>query len=100
VAELWWSSWVPAVAPYAVLLRLFADGSISADEFEVVFLRLYKADSTDWSPDLFKVLDELFADVDDYCADPKLRQNVGGLDQEALRAKCKLALAELEDLAG
>jgi hypothetical protein len=97
---LWWSSWVPAVAPYAVLLRLFADGAMSADEFEVVFLRLYKADSTDWSPELFRVLDGLFADVDDYCSDPRLRQSVGGLDEEALRAKCTLALADLRNLAG
>lgn len=88
------------MAPYAVLLRLFADGAMSADEFEVVFLRFYKADSTDWSPELFRVLDALFADVDDYCSDPSLRQRVGGLDEEALRAKCKLALAELGDLAG
>ena len=100
MAELWWSSWVPAVAPYAVLLHLFADGAMSADEFEVVFLRLYKADSTDWSSDLFRVLDGLFADVDDYCSDPGLRQSVGGLDEEALRAKCASALAELKDLAG
>ena len=97
---MWWSSWVPAVAPYAVLLRLFADGAMSADEFEVVFLRLYKADSTDWSPDLFRVLDRLFADVDDYCSDPRLRRSVGGLDEKALRAKSKLALAELRDQAG
>lgn len=100
MAELWWSSWVPAVAPYAVLLRLFVDGAMSADEFEVVFLRLYKADSTDWSPDLFRLLDGLFADVDDYCPEPRLRRSVGGLDEKALRANCKLALAELKELAG
>jgi hypothetical protein len=97
---LWWSSWVPAVAPYAILLRLFAAGAMSADEFEVVFLRLYKEDSTDWSPELFEVLDGLFADVDDYCSDPRLRQSVGGLDAEDLRAKCEVALADLRDLAG
>lgn len=96
---MWWSSWVPAVAPYAILLRLFAAGAMSADEFEVVFLRLYKDDATDWPPELFCVLDGLFADVDDYCSDPKLRLSVGGLDEEALRAKCDLALAELGDIA-
>lgn len=97
---MWWSSWVPAVAPYAILLRLFADGAMSADEFEVVFLRLYLQDATNWSPELFGVLDGLFADVDDYCPDPTLRQSVGGLDEKALRARCELALAELGVLAG
>jgi len=100
VVELWWSSWVPAVAPYAILLRLFIAGAMSADEFEVVFLRLYKSDATDWSPELFEVLDGLFADVDDYCADPSLRESVGGTDEEALRVRCEVAVDKLRELAG
>ena len=100
VADSWWSSWVPAVAPYAVLLRLFVVHRISADEFEVVFLRLYKSDATSWSPELFNVLDGLFADVDDYCPDPVLRGSVGGLDEEALRDRCTAALAKLQEFAG
>lgn len=100
MAESWWSSWVPAVAPYAVLLRLFVAHRISADEFEVVFLRLYKSDATSWSPELFNVLDGLFAEVDDYCPDPVLRGSVGGLDEDALRDRCTTALTKLQELAG
>ena len=59
VAEPWWSSWVGPVAPYAVLLRLFVDRRLTADEFELVFLRLYKLDPTAWPPELFDVLDTL-----------------------------------------
>lgn len=100
MVELWWSSWVPAVAPYAILLRLFVAGAMSADEFEVVFLRLYKSDATDWPPELFDVLDRLFADVDDYCADPALRGTVGGIGEDALRVRCEVAVAKLRELAG
>lgn len=73
---------------------------MSADEFEVVFLRLYKSDATDWPPELFEVLDGLFADVDDYCADPTLREAVGGIDEEVLRAQCEVAFVKLRELAG
>ena len=70
MADRWWSSWVAAAVPYAVLLRQLVDGRVSAEEFEVVFLPLYKRDTTDWPSEIFDVLDGFFADVDDFCADP------------------------------
>ena len=89
-----------SIAPYAVMLRLFIDGRISADEFEVVFLRLYKVDPTDWPADLFDVLDTLFADVDAYCAADEIRAEVQGLDADQLRERAAHALSRLEQLAG
>jgi hypothetical protein len=100
VDDVWWSSWVGSVVPYAVLLRQFIDGRITADEFEVIFFRLYKLDPTDWPAALFEVLDRLFADVDDYCGDSELRANVGGLDAEELRLRAQKAFHKLEELAG
>ena len=100
MVELWWSSWVPSLAPYAILLSELVRGAISADEFEVVFLRLYKLDPTEWSPEVFDVLESLFAGVDDYCADATLREKVGGLDADALRRHCALALEQLRELGG
>lgn len=100
MVESWWSSWVPAVAPYAVLLRLFVSRAMSAEEFEVLFLKLYKSDDTQWPPELFGVLDALFADVDDFCADPELCAAVGGIDDESLRQCCDSALTALRELAG
>lgn len=97
---MWWDSWIPTVAPYAVLLELFERGAMSADEFELVFLRLYKVDPTAWPPDLFDVLEGVFADVDEYCADPLLRERVGGLDGHGLRSRCGLAFERLRELAG
>jgi hypothetical protein len=100
VVDRWWESWVAALQPYAVLLRLFVDGAFTASEFEVVFLLLFKNDPTDWPPDVFQVLDSFFADVDAYCGDDNLRSNVGGLDDDALRERASQAFDRLRTIAG
>lgn len=100
MAEPWWSSWVAAVVPYAVLLRLLIDGRVTGEEFEVVFLPLYKKDATSWSPEIFDLLDGFFADVDDFCADPVLRAEVGGMDEAELRRRAEIAYQRLAELAG
>ena len=87
-----------ATAPYEVLLRLLAEDRVTAEEFEVVFLRLYLGDSTAWPEDIFNVLDALFADVDDFCPDPALRAEVGGMDGEELRRRGAEALERLSQL--
>jgi hypothetical protein len=100
VAERWWSSWVAAVVPYAVLLRLLIDGRIGGEEFEVVFLLLYKRDTTEWPPEIFDVLDSFFADVDEFCGDPALRAEVGGIGERELRQRAAATLERLSALAG
>lgn len=100
VSEPWWSSWVAAVVPYAVLLRLMIDGRVTGEEFEVVFLPLYKKDGTSWSPEIFDVLDGFFAAVDDFCPNPVLRAEVGGLDESELRRRAQIAYQRLAELAG
>jgi hypothetical protein len=96
----WWSSWIGEVVPYAILIRLFVDGSMAAEHFEVLFLRLYKVDPTEWPPELFGVLDGIFADIDAYCADPEVRRAVGGLSEEELREHATMAFSRLKDVAG
>jgi hypothetical protein len=88
------------MAPYAVMLRLFVDGAMTADEFEVVFLRLYKQDPTDWPPEIFNLLDGFFADVDEYCGEDDLREEVHGLDEQTLRERARATLYGLRDLVG
>jgi hypothetical protein len=100
VASQWWDSWVAALQPYAILLRLFIDGAIEAPEFEVLFLRLYKNDPTDWPADVFQILDAFFADVDEYCADAALRARVNGIDADELRARAVRAFERLKVLGG
>jgi Bacterial self-protective colicin-like immunity len=100
VASPWWDSWIPALQPYAILLRLFIDGVVEAPEFEVLFLRLYKSDRTDWPEDIFSILDAFFADVDEYCADAALRARVNGIDAGELRARAVRAFQRLKALGG
>jgi Bacterial self-protective colicin-like immunity len=100
VAEPWWSGWVPSTTPYAVLLQLFVDGRLTAQELEVLYLRLYLKDDTMWPEDVFLILDGFFADVDDYAPDQKVRAEVGGLDDEALRRRAERALDRLREIAG
>lgn len=99
MADHWWEPWGSALQPYAVLLRLFVDGAVGASEFEVVFLRLFKDDPTDWPPDVFEVLDSLFAEVDAYCGDEQLRSKTGGLDEDALRHRASHAFDRLRAIA-
>lgn len=100
MAEQWWSSWVATVVPYAVLISLLVDGRVTGEEFEVVFFTLYKNDSTSWSPEIFDVLDGFFADVDDFCADPMLLTETGGMDEVELRRRAETTLRRLTELAG
>ncbi|WP_369744485.1 colicin immunity domain-containing protein [Paenarthrobacter sp. AMU7] len=93
----WWWDWDPNVAPYAVLLQLLARNRISADEFEVLFLPVYKNDSTKWPQETYRVLDQLFYAVDDYNRDPLLRDN--DVDENELRSRAAQSFSELRKLA-
>ena len=99
MADQWWSSWDGVVAPYAILLRLFIDGRMTAGEFEVIFLSLYKNDPTDWPGEIFDVLDRLFGDVDDFVADDRLRTETGGIDADELRHRASATFDQLKKIA-
>jgi Bacterial self-protective colicin-like immunity len=100
VADGWWSGWDGALAPYGILLRLFVDGQMAAEEFEVVFLALYKNDPADWPGEIFDVLDRLFGDVDDFVADDRLRAETAGIDADELRRRASAAFDQLSKMAG
>jgi Bacterial self-protective colicin-like immunity len=100
VGSPWWETWVAALRPYAVLLHLFIDNAIGAREFEVLFLRLYKDDPTEWPSEVFRIIDAFFADVDSYCADDKLGERVHGIDAQELRARAEDTFAQLQEIAG
>lgn len=80
---------------YEELIRRFAFGDMTADEFETDYLARFKADQNQVSGTEFDVLDGLFADVDDYVKDPNLRARVGGLSGEELRTRTRAAYALL-----
>lgn len=76
---------------YEPIMKRFIDGDISAQDFEDRYLATFKLDKHQVPGREFDVLDGLFADVDDYVADPALRAEVGGLDDEQLREKVRRA---------
>jgi hypothetical protein len=82
---------------YRDLIRRFVTGEISADEFETNYLTRFKDDPKQVSGEEFDILDELFADVDDYVSDPTLRETTGGISAEELRARARDTYARLFD---
>jgi hypothetical protein len=82
---------------YRDLIRRFVSGEISADEFETDYMTRFKGDRNQGVGKEFDILDELFADVDDYVSDPTLRESTGGISGEELRARARDAYARLFD---
>jgi hypothetical protein len=80
---------------YRELIRRFVIGDISADRFETDYLARFKDDPNQVIGEQFDILDELFADVDDYVSDPALRERTGGISGEELRARARDAYARL-----
>ena len=83
------------IAKYAGLISRFVDGKISAQEFQHAYLSTFKNDNAQVRGPAFNVLDRLFADADDYVADPELRKRAGGLDDEELRSRAHNAYQKL-----
>jgi self-protective colicin-like immunity protein len=82
---------------YRDLIHRFVIGDMSADEFETDYLARFKDDPNQVTGEEFDILDGLFADVDDYVADPTLRESTGGISGEELRARARDAYARLFD---
>jgi hypothetical protein len=82
---------------YRDLIHRFVIGEISADEFETDYLARFKDDPNQVIGEEFDILDELFADVDDYVSDPTLRESTGGISGEQLRARARDAYTRLFD---
>jgi hypothetical protein len=82
---------------YRDLIRRFVIGDTSGDEFETDYLARFKDDPNQVTGEEFDILDELFADVDEYVSDRTLRQSTGGISGEELRARARGAYARLFD---
>ena len=91
-AEPWWRAWQPGLAPYGVLIALLQNGRMSAAQFEVLYLTVFKSDQVEHSEAAFGLLDRLFSDVDQFCADPDLRASTGGIDDAGLVARARTCL--------
>ena len=77
------------VAKYRDLIADFVGGRVSAPNFESAYLQVFKTDKDQVPSREFDVLEKLFFAIDDYIADPELREKVGGLSDGELRARAE-----------
>ena len=82
------------LSEYIKVVRRFVDRTISADEFERRYLRMFKDDVSIRPEAEYEVLNRLFTDVDVYSPNPQLR-GTDGLDEEQLRDSACAALVAL-----
>jgi hypothetical protein len=82
---------------YRELIRRFSIGEMTAKDFEHEYLTRFKNDPDQVTGAEFDILDELFADVDDYVEDPQLRAQTGGIGGDELRERASNAYARLFD---
>lgn len=76
---------------YISLLNQFVSGAITAPEFEMSYLGMFKHDETNFPRSTWRILFDMFADTDAYCADPDLRDE-DDLDEKQLLASAQRAL--------
>jgi Bacterial self-protective colicin-like immunity len=77
------------VAKYIDLIADFVGGRVSAQNFESAYLQVFKTDKDQVPSREFDALEKLFFAIDDYIADPELREKVGGLNDGQLRARAE-----------
>lgn len=88
-----------AAAKYRGLISSFINRQISAPEFQSSYLKMFKTeDGLGLSPE-FDILEALFADADDYSANPEYRKYVHTLDADSRKLIRALDEEELRDRA-
>lgn len=88
----------PALSDYMDLIRRYVNGIISSEEFERVYLQMYKDDPNIRPSAEYNALKVLFFDIDAFCADPELR-SADDLDEASLRIRARSALSKLEKIS-
>ena len=80
--------------PYLHLMKSFVENKIDANEFERSYLLMFKNDTSSWTEAEYENLNNLFAEVDAFCADPELRGE-NDIDEDQLREVTRITLAKL-----
>jgi len=93
------SRWPNGLVPYVALLKAFVSGRLSGDEFEPLFLSIFKNDRNLDRGAAFAVLERLFAAVDEY-APEDVRARIGGIGEDAMKDEARVALNALERVEG
>ncbi len=88
----------PALLDYMDLIRRYLNEIVPTEEFERVYLRMFKDDATIRPNAEYNVLNGLFIDLDAYCGDAEIR-SADDLDDASLRIRARRALAQLEKIS-
>ena len=84
---------IECLEQYILLITQFVAGDITASQFEVSYLEMFKNESRELPEDIYNVLNGLFSDVDVYCGDSELRDD--DLGDEELLSSARNALKKL-----
>lgn len=85
------------IQPYIDLVESFTTNQIDAQQFEKSFLELFKNDSSQFKEKEYEILNSIFYDVEDFCADPIIRDEED-LDEQQLKTRSEKHLKELRAL--
>ena len=81
--------------PYESLLTSFIDGKIQPVQFEKDYINLFQDHNSELTEAEHKIVEEMFFAVDDFCADPELREE-GDLDEKQLLKEASRSLEALK----
>ncbi|PCJ28917.1 MAG: hypothetical protein COA94_03360 [Rickettsiales bacterium] len=85
------------VKEYRLLMTEFVNGNIADSQFEISYLDLFMDDKKQgMSKELYKIISDVFFDVEDYCSDVTLRDE-RDIDETELLKRTKAALKKLND---
>ena len=82
---------------YLRLLETFQSGRISAEDFETDYLALFKSDNRLFPENVFRILNQLFSDVDMFVSNPEIR-GLRDLDHSQLLECSRKAFEALANL--
>lgn len=82
------------VVPYRNMIERFLNGRLSVADFEAAYLRTFKDDGTRWPEPIYRILNEVFLDVDAYNPYPDGRDE-WDIDEAELRSRVERSLATL-----
>ena len=88
------------IRDYRDLLERFLARELAVEQFQAMYLAIFKNESRRLDEPEFLLLDELFGDVDSFTADPELlaEQPDFYIDEQTLRAKVRHVAANMHGL--
>jgi hypothetical protein len=87
---------VGSLKPYLIISRALVEKRLTPQEFETVFLSVFRSEGDLFSEAITSALDRLFAEVDAYSPDPEVRDD-DGLDDAGLISAVALFLHRVQE---